>query len=196
LFYDAEQRSSLPGERFLFASYTREDDMTVQTTASLALALAREAKTAARRAVYDRQVALLRPAAERAFAEVIRPWWLAFSSTTEAAQIGLLLRRGKLFRPRISENVRYLNNVGGEWEAYLCLDGRPRRLTLHAVQLRDGRPVRNFGAALLEGAMRRELPVGQDYPGALDLHPIVLIDFTEQIAANIVAAHIARLLGR
>lgn len=162
-----------------------------QTTAERALAQAREARQLALLQLYQAQVDAFREQAAQAYREIIHPWWRAFVGSELAAQISLLMRgEGRMRPPRISERVRYLREDGRECEAYLLLVGKPRALELHVQQLLDGREPQGFAGGLFAQQNARRLPMDEPELPDLDLHPIVLIDFAEQISANIVTAYI------
>lgn len=132
-----------------------------QTTAERALAQAREARQLALLQLYQAQVDAFREQAAQAYREIIHPWWRAFVGSELAAQISLLMRgEGRMRPPRISERV--------------C----------------DGREPQSFAGGLFAQQNARRLPMDEPELPDLDLHPIVLIDFAEQISANIVTAYI------
>lgn len=169
--------------------------MTTQTTAQQALEQARAITARSHQQHYRAQVAEYRPAAQTAFQEVIKPWWAAFATSPEAAQIRHRLGSEERSRVAIAHPVRYMGPKGDEWEAIVMLeqaDPLPpvRELVLRVGQLREGRPVSSYAGALLAHHMRRTIPPGIHDLRQLDLHPIVLVDFAEQIQAYTVQAHI------
>ncbi|MBN2469611.1 MAG: hypothetical protein JXN59_02710 [Anaerolineae bacterium] len=171
--------------------------MSAQSTAIQALEEARAVKTSRREQVYRDQVRLYRPAARTAFRTVISPWWAAFAASPEAAQIRRWLGVTGRRRVAIADPVRYAGPNESEWEATVMLEPGPfpRDLQLCVQQLRGGRPVRSFGGALLAHHMRRAIPEEIGGLRTLDLHPIVLIDFAEQLEAGTVQAHVQALVA-
>lgn len=169
--------------------------MTTHTTAMQALEQARAVLISQRQQTYEAQVAAYRPAAEAAFHDVITPWWAVFSTSLEAAQIRHRLAHEDRLRVAIADPVRYLGPQAGEWEAVVMLEREwpARKLLLTVQQLRGGRPVRSAAGALLAHHLRRTLPVESSSLGQLDLHPIVIIDFAEQVKALTVAAYVTAL---
>lgn len=169
--------------------------MSAQSTALQALEAARAAKTSHSQAHYAAQVRQYQPAAEEAFRAVIMPWWGAFAASPEAVQIRLQITRSGRQRVAIADPVRYIDAHGVEWEATVMLEpARSRALLLRVGQLRGGRPVSSLGGAMLAHQMRRTIPVEAGQLGELDLHPIVIIDFAEQITTHVVAAYLALCL--
>jgi hypothetical protein len=171
-----------------------------QITAKQALAQALELQKSARTQLYQQQAATFREQAQQAYREIIRPWWQEFAQSEQGARISLLVNaedfmsEPKLRRPRISERVRYLREDGREWEAYVFLQGKPRALKLHVQQLPEGREPHGLAGNYYAHSQMRRIPLVAPELPDIDLHPIILIDFAEQISAKIVAAHIQQHL--
>lgn len=170
------------------------------TTAEQALLQARQTQQSMQTRLYQQQVTAFQDQAAHAYQAIIRPWWQSFVQSEAGAQIGLLMSsadvmtRPRLYQPRISERVRYLRQDGLEWEAYLFLQGQPRALELTVQQLRNGRQPNSWASALAAHQHIRQIPVDEPELPTLDLHPVILVDFAEQISANVVAAHIQQHL--
>lgn len=170
--------------------------MSSQSTAARALEAARAARTSQQ--VYAEQVRQYLPAAMQAFEGVIWPWWVAFTASPEARHIRRWLVGEQRRRTAIADPVRYIDAQGKEWEATVMLEpAQPpaRSLLLRVQQLPGGRPVSSYAGALLAHQMRRRIPEAIDELCSLDLHPVVLIDFAEQLQAGTVGAHIQALVA-
>ncbi|GAB4576450.1 MAG: hypothetical protein Kow0077_32860 [Anaerolineae bacterium] len=167
-----------------------------QTLAQQALEEALSAHQAARKRIYEQQLEAYRDQAAQAYREVIRPWWQEFVRSEQGAKMSLLVDNSDLnkdpvlWRPRISERVTYIREDGREWEAYVYLDGAPRALELWVRQLREGLEPTGWAHAMFLNQQLRRIPLEEPELPALDLHPIVLIDFAEQIELQIVNTHI------
>jgi hypothetical protein len=168
-----------------------------QTTAQRAFAQATGASRAALDGVYRQQVAEYRAQAEQALREVIWPWYRAFAASEPAARIRLAIQDRRLLRPHISEHVAYRREDGRSWEAYVFLEAdETRHLRPRVRQLLEGREPGGAAHAMFLHQEMRFVPLDEAGLIGLDLHPIVLVDFAEQIAAHGVTAHIQELLER
>jgi len=166
-----------------------------QTTAQRAFVQASGASQAALDQVYRQQVAEYRAQAEQALRAVIWPWYRTFAASEQAARIRLAIQDRRLFRPRISERVVYRREDGRPWEAYVFLEADEARGLLPRVrQLREGKEPTGTAHAMVLHQQMRFIPLDEAALGGLDLHPIVLVDFAEQIAAHSVTVHIQELL--
>ncbi len=168
-----------------------------QTTAQHAFAQATGASRAALDGVYRQQVDDYRGRAEQALREVIWPWYQTFAGSEQAARLRLAIQEKRLFRPAISDRVAYLREDGRPWEAYVFLEaGESRALLPRVRQLRDGLEPTSTAHAMFLHQEMRFIPLDEAALAGLDLHPIILVDFAEQIAAHVVAARVAALLAR
>lgn len=152
------------------------------------------ARDAAQRAVYQAEVARCRGQAATLYRDVIYPWWGTFVGSQAALDLALLLP-GKAHREaRLSQNVCYRTTNGAHWEAYIVLRGDVRHLHLAVRQLPGGREANSMAGNIQRKQLERAFPLKAPELPNLDLHPVVIVDFAEQIEVGIVDAIVRRHL--
>jgi hypothetical protein len=135
-----------------------------------------------------------------AYREVIYPWWNGFVGSQAALDLAVLLPeqpRGEL-RLTSDLNLGRKQTGGG---VYIALGGDVRSLNAAVRHQVEGRTPTGYAGSML-AAIRRPIPLTHpELPADFNMtpatvHPLVLVDFAEQITAGVVDAHIRRHLRR
>ena len=136
-----------------------------------------------------------------AYREVIYPWWNGFVGSQAALDLAVTLPEQLRGEIRLTSNLHYPTDGGNRRESYIALGGDVRSLHAGVRFQVEGRTPRGWAGSMF-AAQRHLLPLTHpELPADFNMtpatvHPLVLVDFAEQITAGVVDAHIRRHLRR
>jgi hypothetical protein len=161
-----------------------------RSAAERALAQVRKKQEMARIRVINNEIAKYQLLAQKALDEVIKPWWEIFKKSDEAAHLGVRMKTESEFYPQLADDIRFLRENQEVWHARILLMGHTRRFRFKVKQLPKGEGPRSWAGAMLIHGMERKFSFESVSLTTVNLHPIVFVDFAEQIEAKIVKARV------